>query len=217
MIKVSLDGIKAAIFDLDGTIVNNQEFHKRAWIAALKKQGLLIDDKFYRTRISGGTNYSIIKAIFPEISDEDNQKLAEEKEKIYHKIYGKRVKEVPGLTKLIIDLKKRGLRLGLATTAPFYNQKFILQALNLENVFDAIVGDENVANTKPNPEVYLKTISILGVKPEECIAFEDSPAGIGAAKNARVKTVVGVLTYHLAEDIKSADFLIKDFTEVELD
>lgn len=217
MVKVDLEGIKAAIFDMDGTMIANQPWHKQSWKLILKNYGLNMTDEFYRTKISGGKNYWILKKIFPGITEEENNKRAYEKEAIYRKIYKDEVKEVPGLTNLLNKLAGEKFRLAIATTAPKLNRDFAIDKLGLKNIFELIIGDEDVKNAKPNPEVYLKTLDKLNLKGDECIAFEDSPSGIGSAKSAGVKIVVGVLTYHLAKDIKSADFFIKDFTEIELD
>jgi len=217
MVKLHLKGIKAAIFDLNGTMIADQKWHREAWRLILKKSGIDMTDEFYRNKISGGKNYWILKKIFPGISDEENNKRALEKEALYREIYKDEIKEVPGLTNLLNKLADKKIKLAMATTASKLNRDFAIEKLGLENVFELTVGDEDVKNAKPDPEIYLKTINLLKVKPEECVAFEDSPSGIGSAKSAGIKIVVGVVIYHSAEDIKSADFFVKDFTEVELD
>ena len=217
MVKLHLKGIKAAIFDLNGTMIADQKWHREAWRQILKKYGIDMMDEFYRTKISGGKNYWILKKIFPGISDEENNKRALEKEALYREIYKDEIKEVPGLTNLLNKLADKKIKLAMATTASKLNRDFAIEKLGLKNVFELTVGDEDVKNAKPDPEIYLKTINLLKVKPEECVAFEDSPSGIGSAKSAGIKIVVGVVIYHSAEDIKSADFFVKDFTEVELD
>lgn len=217
MVKINLNGIRAAIFDIDGTMVANQEYHKKSWIVTLEKYGLLVDDAFYRTKISGGKNEIILKKIFPGIGPDEIKRIAKEKEYSYQRLYKNKVIEVRGLTTLVKKLRQKGLKLAIATSAPFLNRDFVLEALNLKNYFGIIVGGEDIKSAKPDPEIYLKTVNKLRVKPEECLVFEDSPSGVAAAKAADMKIVVGVLTYHLAEDIKLADFVIKDFTEIEFD
>jgi beta-phosphoglucomutase len=92
--------------------------------------------------------------------------------------------------------------LAIATTAPKKNWEFVLKALDIkENIFSAILGDEDIKKGKPDPEIYLKTAKKLKVRPKECLVFEDSPVGVEAAKNAGM-TVIGMLTKHTKEELK---------------
>jgi len=216
MVKLHLKGIKAAIFDLNGTMIADQKWHREAWRQILKKYGIDMMDEFYRTKISGGKNYWILKKIFPGISDEENNKRALEKEALYREIYKDEIKEVPGLTNLLNKLADKKIKLAMATTASKLNRDFAIEKLGLENVFELTVGDEDVKNAKPDPEIYLLTAQKLGVEPYECLVIEDAVVGVRAAVDAGM-TAVGLVSGYAPERVMKstgAKYTAPDFSEV---
>ena len=207
--------IKAVIFDLDGTIVNNIPFHAQAFLEfARDKNTHLTVGEYYR-KIQGRINKEIIPTLFgKKLSKEKIKKYASEKEAIYRRLY-QNVIPMPGLFDLFKKIKERGLKLALATSAPSENVDHVLGKLNIKDVFDAQVNGDHVNKGKPNPEIYLKTLEKLGVEPKECLVFEDSIPGIRAAKAVGMK-VVAITTSHPPEKLKEADAAIDDFTEISL-
>ncbi|KKS53025.1 MAG: HAD-superfamily hydrolase, subfamily IA, variant 3 [Candidatus Magasanikbacteria bacterium GW2011_GWD2_43_18] len=190
--------------------------HKHAWREFCARKNIVLTDDDFRNKVSGLRNDQICKNLFgDDISDEDIEAYAAEKEAVYREIYKPYIKEVPGLTNVLERLKEKNLKLAIATTAPKENRKFVLEALNMQDSFDIILGEEDVQKGKPNPEIYLKTAGLLKVDPTTCLVFEDSPVGVASAKNAGM-TVVGITTSHSAEELKDADIIIEDFTELEL-
>ena len=141
--------------------------------------------------------------------------MAKEKEILYRKLYRPHLKEIKGLTSLLNKLKSLKIKCAVATTAPLENRRFILNQLSLTPDFDLVLGEEGVDHGKPNPDIYLKAAEKLKVKPTRCIVFEDSLAGIEAARKAGA-FVVALLTSHKKEDLKSADVWIKEFSEIRL-
>ncbi len=214
-INIPLTNIEAVIFDMDGTMVNNMQFHKKAWKEFCKKYGLNLTNEDFDQKISGKKNNEIFKIVFDKIiSLEEEIKYTEEKEALYRELYKEFVREVPGLSDLIRFLKQRKIKLAIATTATDKNRVFILSSLNLDNIFDVILGDEDVKMGKPNPEIYLLAAKKLKVSPSKCLVFEDSPPGVLSGKSAGMK-VVGVLTSHAPEDLKETDYLIDNFSQIE--
>src|SRR6185437_9949690 len=168
--SLHLSQFKAAIFDMDGTMIDNSAFHKKAFQEFNKRHGIILTEQEYQKKISGKKNDQIFNALF-------NRELSRE-------LYVNDIKEVEGLIELIRELQKKGLKLAIATTAPKENRDFAFENLGLSNEFVAIVGDEHVTNGKPHPEVYLKAAEKLNLDPKECIAFEDTPSGVESAKRA---------------------------------
>lgn len=214
--KLDLQNFKAVIFDMDGTMVDNTGFHKKAWIEFCKRRGLELAEKDYHIRISGKRNDAIFEILFGrKIEGAEYTKLDEEKEAIYRELYLPNLKEVPGLKKLLNHLKKAGIKTGIATTSPYKNRLMVLGVLELKEFFAVIVGGEDTKHGKPHPEIYLSASEKLGVSPKDCLAFEDTPSGVKSAKSAGM-VVVGVLTAHTKEELSEADYFIKDFTEIEI-
>lgn len=199
---------------MDGTMIDNMSHHKNAWIEFLKRQGIHLTPEEYKKRFSGKKNKQIFEEVFGKtLSDEEVAKFGAMKEGLYQELYASHFKEVNGLTQIINELKRRNLKVAIATTAPKMNRNWGLRLLKLTDIFDLVLGEEHVVRGKPDPEIYLKSAEKLGVKPEECLVFEDSPAGVEAAKRAGMK-VVGIMTTHSAEELEKADALMHDFTEL---
>jgi beta-phosphoglucomutase len=215
-IPIPFSQFEAVIFDMDGTMINNTAYHQKAWLEYLKQYGIQLSGEEYLQKVSGKKNDQIVKELFgPSVSPHKIKVISDEKEALYRELYADFIEEVPGLIKFIDKLHKRRIRTAIATTAQLQNRNFALVSLGLEDRFEVILGDEHVRNGKPDPEIYLKTSQELGVAPEKCIVFEDSPPGVQAAKNAGM-TAVGVLTMHKTEHLRSADFLIHNFAEIQL-
>ncbi len=214
-VRLKLSDFDAAIFDMDGTMINNMDYHKKAWKEFAKRHGFEFTDEEFKEKFSGKKNDQIFTGIFgSSLTHNQINDYTEEKESIYRELYAPEIKAVVGLTDAISSLEKNGKKLAVATTAPKGNRDFGFKALDLENTFDIILGDEHVVNGKPNPEIYLETAKKLNIDPSRCIVFEDSPPGVEAGKRAGM-TVIGILTTHSEEDLKNADYLVNDFTQID--
>jgi beta-phosphoglucomutase len=213
-IEIKLDDFDAAIFDMDGTMINNMEYHKKAWQEFAKRHGLSLTDEDFKQKCSGKKNDQILKTILDrELSEEEIAKYADEKESVYRELYAADIEPIAGLHNLLDTLQKAGKKLAVATTAPKDNRDFGFKALGIENVFSVILGDEHITKGKPHPEIYIETAKKLQVDPSRCIVFEDTPSGIQSGKNAGMK-VICLLTTHSEEDNKDADYFVKDFTQL---
>lgn len=204
---------KAVIFDMDGTMINNMGYHKKAWQEFLRRYDIhMTDEEFSKT--SGKKNDAIFEEVFGrQLGEDEIQKYTDEKEAVYRELYGGYIEEVKGLTSLIGRLVDEGKKIAIATTAPKENRAFGLAALGLEGKFEVIMGNEHVKHGKPHPEIYIRTAEQLGVDPSDCVVFEDSPPGVQSGKAANM-TVIGLLTSHVPDELSAADYLVYDFTEI---
>ena len=95
----------AALFDVDGTMVDNVEYHERAWFVFAERHSLTLTREYYQNEMHSKTNLVILRKLFGEDpSDEELATLAEEKEAVYREIYAPHMREIPGLTALLVDL-----------------------------------------------------------------------------------------------------------------
>lgn len=115
---------------------------------------------------------------------------------------------------ILKKLKKLGLKLALATKAKKFKVDKILKALKLEEIFDSIITGDTTEYHKPHPEVYLNSLSNLGIEPEDALVIEDSPHGIKSAKSANIKVTAYKTKVFSNEELKEADFIINDLNEI---
>lgn len=214
--QIYKEDFDAVIFDMDGTMVDNVYYHFLAWQELCRKRGIKLTRQEYNNKLSGRKNNDSLKIVFgSDLSSEEKVKLAEEKETLYRKFYKPHIKEIAGLTKFLKNLKSSGVLCAIATTAPLKNRQFVVKNLSIEKYFDLILGEEDVIRGKPFPDMYLKAAELLKVNPSRCLVFEDSLAGIEAAKSAG-SHVIALRTSHKASEVIRADGNIKNFLQITL-
>ncbi len=209
--------IKAIIFDLDGTLIDSMHVWKQIDIEYMDNKGLELPDDL-QTAIEG-MSFTETAMYFKDrfgIEDtiEDIKLEWHEMAKHHyrHKIY---LKE--GVEDLIALFKNKGLKLGIGTSNSHTLTKEILRKHGIYEYFEAIVTSCEVEKGKPQPDVFLKVAELLNVSPEQCIVFEDTYAGVLAAKRAGMKVIAVEDEASLPnkeEIIKLADKYISSFIEV---
>jgi beta-phosphoglucomutase family hydrolase len=213
-------GTRAFIFDMDGTIVDNMDFHTKSWIAFFERRGQRIDPAAFFRSTAGRQGKEIIRAYLGEHLDDDEVRaLNMEKEEVYRELYAPHRKTVHGFEALIAAARLGGVKLAVATAAPNANIEFTLDGLDLRRHFDAVVGAADVPRGKPHPDVFLLAAERCGAAPADCIVFEDAPLGVEAARRAGMRTVV--LTTTLPADA-FAEFdnvihIASDFSQLTVD
>jgi beta-phosphoglucomutase family hydrolase len=199
----------SVIFDMDGVLVDNAEFHRRAFAEYFSSFGIK-----FETGMFGRGNTELLRELFPnEKSDEKLAAYANGKEAYYRKIYAPHIRPLKGLTEFLEELQNREIPIALGSSAPDDNIDFTIDSLNLRKYFSVIVGSRMVRLAKPAPDIYLKAAELLKVEPSECVVFEDAIVGIEAARTAGMK-VAGVATSLPPEELQHTDLIIKDFTEI---
>ncbi|NID12225.1 HAD family hydrolase [Fibrivirga algicola] len=208
--------LKAVIFDMDGVIADTNPHHQIAWRKYYEQHGRTLTDADFVAYVSGKHNRDILGHLFPDnsIGVADFDRLAYEKEALFREIYAPDVVAVPGLVDFLKVLKAHGIKTAVATSAPVENLDFVMDALELRPYFDELLHEKLVTRPKPDPEIYLKAMSMLGVSPEESIVFEDSMTGIKAGRSAGAR-VIGLATTHTIDELAEVtNDAITDFTEM---
>lgn len=178
-----------------------------------RKHQFELNEQIYRDEFNGKTNADLFRKIFSNPTPEEMKNYAEEKEGLYQKLYFPEMKPLKGLLEFLDYLRSQKIKIALGTSAPPLNVDFILDNLSLRKYFDAIVDGTQVDIGKPHPQVYQLCARKLGLKPEQCLVFEDALAGLEAGKRAGC-TVVGVATSHHAQELSGhTHYIIHDFTE----
>jgi beta-phosphoglucomutase family hydrolase len=204
----------ALLFDLDGVIVDSMPLHTRAWSAYLEQLGLPATDSAIASRMHGKRNDDIVEDFIGR--DLDPAAVFEHgaaKERLYRQLMATQLKEhlVRGVEEFLMHFE--AVPMAVASNAEPANVDFVLDGAGLRPRFRVVVDGQQVDRPKPFPDVYLLAASLLGVKPLNCIVFEDSPAGIEAGRSAGMR-VVGVQTH--SADLRDVDLSIRDFEDPKL-
>jgi len=205
---------KGVIFDMDGVIVDNHDYHHEAWMKFFQKYHLNPEGDV--RRFFGRTNTDILTNVFPDdLSEKQLYDYAGEKEKLYQGLYEGNIEAAEGLEDLLKSLVDGGFKLAIATSAPPENVDFILGNTNLHLYFDVVVDSSMVNHGKPDPEIYLLAAKDLLLEPQECIVVEDSISGVAAGKAAGMM-VVAITTTSPRNMLSEADVIIDNFNELKL-
>lgn len=209
----------AALFDMDGVLVDNTDFHINAWLQFAQKYGRPLTKAQYLEHINGHVSADAMAYVFQRpISPGELIVLTEEKEAIYRELYRPHMEPTPGLLDFLNALKAQGVKLAVGTSAPESNVHFTLDGLPLRPYFDAIVDASMIQHGKPDPEIYLTAAQKVGVEPARCVVFEDAFAGIEAGIRAGMK-VVALATTHTHEELADTgvSLIVDDFTKLTVE
>jgi HAD superfamily hydrolase (TIGR01509 family) len=208
---------RAFIFDLNGTMINDMEFHIRAWTYILNeelKAGMTYDQ--VKSQMYGKNSELFIR-VFGEgkMTNDEMEYWSMEKEKRYQKDYRPHLRLINGLDELLKKAHEAKIPMGIGSAAIPFNIDFVLDQLDIRKYFTAIVSAEDVRISKPDPETFLKAARLLNTSPADCLVFEDAPKGVEAARNAGIPCVV-LTTLHSQSEFPVTDHVlafIKDYTD----
>lgn len=186
---------KAALFDMDGTLVDNTLAHMRAFEIFCARYGVT-GWKEKLSQAFGMGNDDIMRLIMPAelIRERGLASLAEEKEAIYREIYAPEIRPVKGLVPLLESLRAADVRCAVGSSGCRANVDFVLEKCRIGEFFDVRISGDRVTRCKPDPEIYLTAAAALGMAPADCVVFEDAKAGIESARRAGVGRVVALAT-----------------------
>jgi len=220
--------LQALLFDVDGTLAETEEGHRRAFNDIFVEAGVpwIWDHAHYRDllRVAGGKERMLHHA-----RQHDPQRLATVEAQLepLHRAKNARFAEWmkasggalrPGVRRLIEEAKADGLRLAIVTTTSRANLEALLgAAFGGAALFDVIVCGEDVKRKKPDPEAFEMALARLQLAPQEALAFEDSRNGLLAARGAGVKVVVTPSVYSHGEDFREASLLVSNLEQLEPD
>ena len=214
-----LSGIKAVIFDLDGTLVDSMWMWKAIDIEYLSRFNHSCPDDL-QEKIEG-MSFSETAVYFKERFQipEDLETIKATWNEMAYLKYKNEVPLKEGALSFLQSLKARGIKTGIATSNSRKLVDAVIESLNLSEYFDAIHTSCEVGKGKPAPDIYLLVCEKLGVKPEECLVFEDIPQGILAGKNAgmRVCAIQDDFSRKLEEEKRRlSDYFIGSYFELML-
>ncbi len=181
---------RAVLWDMDGTLIDSEEFHWISWRDTLANEGIAITREQFLSSF-GQRNDSIIPRWLGAASTPERiETIGKAKEELYrHLVRRDGISPLPGVANWIHRLHKEGWLQAIASAAPRANIDTVLEALSATHIFQGIVSADDVHRGKPDPEVFLTAASRVGVSPDRCIVVEDAVAGVQGARSAGMKSI----------------------------
>lgn len=209
--------LRAAIFDMDGLMVDTEFLHHESFKKALERFGIHPTSNaqgvIHVSGISAEANWERFRKQYG--FDVDNAELSRIKHEIHLKLLQEKVEAMPGLLELLKDLKKSGYKTAIASSSVRKQINLIVDRLGITDFFDAITSGEEVVNGKPAPDIFLKAAAKLDIKPEECVVLEDAMNGMKAAKAANMYAIVVPNRFTKHENFEKADLVVSSLKEVD--
>jgi len=205
---------RAVLWDMDGTLIDSEQFHWISWRDALAIEGIDITCEQFLASFGQRNDSILSRWLGAAASPERIEKIGNAKEELYRQLVRQNgISPLPGVAHWVRRLHQEGWLQAIASAAPRANIEAVLEALSATHIFQAIVSAEDVHRGKPDPEVYLTAAGRLGASPDRCIVVEDAVAGVEGARSAGMRTIgVSHNGAHLPADVvvRSLDLLDSD-------
>ena len=188
---------KAFIFDLNGTMIDDMQFHVKAWYHILNDElGAGMNWEQVKSHMYG-KNAELLIRVFGKgkFSMDEMNAISLEKEKRYQQEYRPHLRLIPGLQQFLEKAYAQKIPMAIGSAAIMFNIDFVLDNLGIRHFFQTIVSADDVIYSKPDPETYTKAARQLGVPASGCLVFEDAPTGVESVLNAGMQSVVLTLLH----------------------
>lgn len=206
--------LKAAIFDLDGVIVDTVPLHFKAWQRMFNDYGIKFTFDDYKKKVDGIPRIAGCKAILTDVSDDVIDEASSKKQEYYIKLLDSEgIKVYDSTVSLIKNIIADGIKTAVVSSSK--NCIDILNRAGLIDLFEVSLGGNDFTKGKPDPQIFLLAAEKLSVAPEESVVFEDATLGVEGAKRANMKCV-GIDRHNSPELFKKADVVVGDLSEIDL-
>jgi beta-phosphoglucomutase len=211
---------EAFIFDLNGTMIDDMEYHNTAWYNVLNDLHAGLTREEVKPQLYG-KNEDLLERVFGKgrFTREEMAVISMKKEQGYQDAFRPHLGLIPGLPAFLEKAERHHIKMAIGTAAIPFNVDFVLDNLSIRHYFEKIVTAADVVLSKPSPETFLMAAAGLHVKPAACIVFEDAPKGVEAASNAGMPCVV-VTSTHTREEFRGYPNILRyiaDYTDPSLD
>jgi membrane protein len=181
--------LRAIFFDIDGTLVDSNEFHVIAWDEAFREAGLITQKKYIRGQIGKGSD-QLIPSLFPDTSQEVREAVSKHHGAIFRARYRDQVKPFPNAADLIEMLHAAGKTVILASSAKRQDVDYYVDLLKVVNLITGTVSQDDVTHSKPQGDIFAAALALVFPKSaSETMAVGDSPYDVEAALRSQIRTV----------------------------
>lgn len=215
-LNLLLNQAKLVIFDMNGLIIDDEPIQLASFNSALKKYNIKVSRKKWIEDCVGKRTVEIFPAILKENNLSTNKvkiiKFADLMNRFYRKNILVKIKKIrrTKIKNIFNKLVEEGRLMAVASSASNFEINVVLgkKGLNLKKYFKYIINGDQVKRGKPNPEIYKKVARLAGVKPKDCLVFEDSNIGVRAAYSAGMKVVAVPNAFTKHQDFSRANLVI---------
>lgn len=208
--------IKAVIFDMDGVIVDSEPLYFEVDKLLLREYGIEVADADLQKYVGIANPVMCAESIEKYSLSCTLEEMLDRQTLHRNRLWETKAWEpIPGIPELLQDLKRNGLKIGLASSSSRHQIETVLTGLKLKQFFDAVAGFEDVSKSKPDPGVFLKAAELLDVSPADCLVIEDSENGTKAAKLAGMKCVGYQSPGSVALNLELADTVVRSISEID--
>ncbi len=205
----------AAIFDMDGVLIDSYDAHFRSWREIAEAEGFDFTEALF-ARGFGRTSREIITEVWGRRCRSDDEILALDarKELAFRRLVERNFPAMPGIRDVLAALHQAGFKLAVGSSGPPENVVLALDKLGQRELFDAVATGEDVRRGKPDPQVFLLAAERLAVPAVRCAVIEDAPAGIAAANAASMASVGFLSTGRRREDFSDARAVVRNAADI---
>ncbi|MFX1304584.1 MAG: HAD family hydrolase [Promethearchaeota archaeon] len=203
------------IFDMDGVLADTGSIHFESWVKMAKEIGLEFTRDMFEETFGQQSPTITRKLVGPEVDNNLVKKWANLKEQYYREMLKNKLIPLPGVIRIIKELKSKGFKLGVGSSGPPENVVLLLTKLKIKAYFDVIITAAEVKKGKPEPDVFLMVANYLKINPKNCLVIEDAPVGIEAAKRAGMRSVA-LTTTHNKEELIDANLIVSDLSDISI-
>ena len=206
--------LRAAVFDVDGTLVDTVDLHARAWQDAFRKWGKDVEFIEVRSQIGKGGDQILPMFFAPDEVKRFGEKMSEWRGEHFKSVYLPQAKPFPKTRELFSVLRDRGVKLALASSAKEDELESYKKLANIADLIDAETNADEVERTKPHPDIFAMAMEKLGVQPKHAIAVGDSPFDAQSAGKIGLLTV-GMLCGGFPEELLRAAGAVEIYRDPE--
>ena len=206
--------LRAAVFDVDGTLVDTVDLHAHAWQDAFRKWGKDVDFIEVRSQIGKGGDQILPMFFSPDEVKRFGEEMSEWRGEHFKSVYLPQAEPFPKTRELFHALRDRGVKLALASSAKKDELESYKKLANITDLVDAETSADEVENTKPHPDVFSMAVEKLGIPPDNAIAVGDSPFDAQSAGKIGLLTV-GVLCGGFPEELLRAAGAVETYRDPE--
>ena len=203
------------LFDWDGVVIDSHLQHRESWDLLAQEMGETLPEGFF-VKTFGMRNQNILPLWLPRLADSPTTiiEIGDRKEALYREVLRRDgIEALPGIKAFLQAAREAGIPSCVGSSTPRQNIETVIEMAGLEGLFDGIVSADDVANGKPDPEVFLKAAAKISRNPGRCVVFEDAFVGIEAGRRGGMK-VVGIATTHPREKLTEADLVFESLVDV---